>query len=287
MLIAGSVRRIEVAGRGMALYSAGSIGPAVVLISGGGMPAAFAAPLQERIATFSRVVSYDRAGLGDSEPASQSLSFDAHAQHLHELLAAQESGPHILVAESVGGLVARSFCRQFPQAVAGLVLVDAAEEEHVFRNLDCLLRSGRQQMVSIRVLRSLGLLGPLMSRALPPSFTTEQRRRVSRIVGSASHWDAALREPDAYSAVLPEQRLAGGFGSHRRLPLTVIAHGKPFRGPLAPLERGWREGQHRLAGLSERSRFIVAERCGHGIAQEDPDLVAGEVRLMRDQLGLG
>ena len=39
-----------------------------------------------------------------------------------------------------------------------------------------------------------------------------------------------------------------------------------------------------MAALSSRARFVVADRCGHGIAQENPDLVAREVRLIREQL---
>ena len=91
-----------------------------------------------------------------------------------------------------------------------------------------------------------------------------------------------MQEADAYSMTPSERRAAHGFGTLGDLPLTIIAHGKPFRGPHARLEAGWREGQHRLAALSSRSRFVIAEHCGHTIAQEDPDLVADEVRRIRE-----
>lgn len=277
--------RIEVGGRALAFYAAGSGGPGVVLIAGGGMPAAFSAPLQARIAGFGRVLSYDRAGLGASDPAPRPLTFQEHARDLRDLLvAAGEPGPFIIVAESFGGLVARMFARAFPEAVAGLVLVDSAEEGHVFSRLDLLLASGRQQLAVVRLLRPIGLLGPLMSRSLPPSFDSEQRRHIARIVKRREHWTAAMQEAHAYSTTPEEQRVVGGFGRLDDFPLTVIAHGKPFRGPHAPLEEGWREGQQRLSALSGRSRFVVAERCGHGVAQEDPDLVAREVRSMREQV---
>lgn len=272
-------------GRKLHMVVSGVGGPTAVLIPGGGMSAAFSAPLQARIAAFGRVCSYDRAGLGESDPAPQSLTFEDHARDLRDLLAtAGEAGPFVLVAESFGGLVARAFARLFPGEVAGLVLVDSAEEQHVFASLDLLLASSRQQFAAVRLLRPLGLLGPLMSRGLPSSFDAQQRRRIARVVNRAQHWAAAMQEADAYLATPGDRRVAGGFGRLGDLPLTVIAHGKPFRGPHAPLEAGWREGQQRLAELSSRSRFVVAERCGHGIAQENPDLVAGEVRLMREPL---
>lgn len=249
------------------------------------MPAAFSAPLQARVSSFSRVLSYDRAGLGESDPATQPLTFEEHAQDLRNLLAAVgEPGPFILVAESFGGLVARAFTQRFPEAVAGMVLVDSAEEVHVFGRLDVLLRSARQQLALVRFLRPIGLLGPLMSRSLPRSFNVKQRRRVSAIVSRRQHWTAAIAEGDAYSTTPLELRVAAGFGALGDLPLTVIAHGKPFRGPHAPLEDGWREGQERLAALSRQAHFIVAQGCGHGIAQEDPDLVAHEIRSIQERI---
>ena len=157
--------------------------------------------------------SYDRAGLGGSDPAPEPLTFQDHAHDLKDLLAAaQEPDPFILVAESFGGLVARAFARDFPQAVAGMVLVDSAEEAHAFGRLDVLLPSARQQLAAVRLLRPIGLLGPLMSRMLPRSFDADQRRRISRIVRRREHWAAAMGEVRASSSTPEEQRAAGGFG---------------------------------------------------------------------------
>ena len=45
----------------------------------------------------------------------------------------------------------------------------------------------------------------------------------------------------------------GGVGSLGDMPLAVITHGQPFLGPFFILEKGWSEGQTRLAGLSTNS----------------------------------
>jgi pimeloyl-ACP methyl ester carboxylesterase len=44
------------------------------------------------------------------------------------LTAAREPGPYVLVAHSWGGLIARLFASQYPNEVAGLVLVDPGSE---------------------------------------------------------------------------------------------------------------------------------------------------------------
>jgi pimeloyl-ACP methyl ester carboxylesterase len=44
------------------------------------------------------------------------------------LTAAREPGPYVLVAHSWGGLIARLFASRYPNAVAGLVLVDPGSE---------------------------------------------------------------------------------------------------------------------------------------------------------------
>ena len=56
------------------------------------------------------------------------------AEELHTLLVnAAVPGPFILVAHSYGGFIVRWFAREYRDQVAGLVLVDTAEEGSIFR----------------------------------------------------------------------------------------------------------------------------------------------------------
>lgn len=91
-------------------------------------PAAFVKP--EAPGPFARVCTYDRAGLGWSDPAPRDWTQAAMAADLHALLAAsKEPGPYLIVAHSLGGLLARTYARTYPNGVAGLILLDAAPEE--------------------------------------------------------------------------------------------------------------------------------------------------------------
>ena len=86
--------------------------------------------VQPRIAQFSRVCSYDRAGLAWSESASTPRSMSALIEELRTLLdRTGEPPPYVLVGHSFGGLIIRAFARAYPTEIAGLVFVDPLHPE--------------------------------------------------------------------------------------------------------------------------------------------------------------
>jgi pimeloyl-ACP methyl ester carboxylesterase len=276
-------RLVDVGGRRLHLVSQGEGAIPVVLVAGGGGPAVTVWPLQRRIAEFARVCSYDRAGLGWSDLSPAALSFDDQARDLRTLLAgAGEPGPYLLVGASLGGLIARAFATLFPDDVAGMVLVDAVEEQHVFAKLGRLSAGGRRQLVLMRLLAPLGLLRVLVRREARRFAPADDAAAFTALYLQPSYQDALQREVQAYALTPDARRVAGGFGSLHDLPLTVIAHDKPFPDPV--IEDGWDAAQERLAALSSRGRLVVATGDGHNIAGENPALVADEVRAILETL---
>jgi pimeloyl-ACP methyl ester carboxylesterase len=84
--------------------------------------------VQPAIARSVRVCSYDRAGIGQSAPAPtrQHRTAQTQVHELHELLRlARISPPYVVVGHSWGGLLARLFAHDYPNATVGVVLVDA------------------------------------------------------------------------------------------------------------------------------------------------------------------
>src|SRR5687768_4324325 len=86
---------------------------------------------QPAVAEFTRVIAYDRAGLGISDPAPAEARTSAQiARELHRALrVAGVRPPYVLVGSSAGGFHIRLFAHQFPEEVVGLVLVDPAAED--------------------------------------------------------------------------------------------------------------------------------------------------------------
>jgi len=234
---AGEHRRLPLGDRHLAVESDGEAGtsPTVILIAGGGRTSEDWAKVQPIVASFTRVCSYDRAGLGDSDRTSKLQSVGEIVEDLHALLqAAHESGPYILVAHSIAGIYARGFETRFRTETAGLVFVDSSHEEQVMR---------QQELFNPKV----------------PA-------------------PVALVERQGFF-VQPAQRLDW----QTDVPIVVLSHGKSLTGQIddsqvQAWEREWRELQQDLAARSPRGQFVVAERSGHFIQLDQPELVIQAIR---------
>jgi pimeloyl-ACP methyl ester carboxylesterase len=103
--------------------------PVVVFESGMGDGTDSWEKVQPEISKTTRTISYDRPGLGKSDPAPQLHDLNQSADELHVLLLKSASvPPYILVGHSMGGLIVRVFAYRYPNETAGIVLVDPADE---------------------------------------------------------------------------------------------------------------------------------------------------------------
>lgn len=113
-------------------------GPAVILEAGLFRDSTDWREVQPVVARFTQVCSYDREGLGKSQvdkgAKPETECADVQVEDLHDLLsAAHVAPPYILVGHSAGGIHVRRFTRDYPTEVVGLVFVDSAHEEQVWR----------------------------------------------------------------------------------------------------------------------------------------------------------
>jgi pimeloyl-ACP methyl ester carboxylesterase len=86
--------------------------------------------VQTQLAPMGRVVAYDRAGLGWSEPGPGPRDAQQSAGELHTALQnAGIPGPYVVVGHSYGELVVRAFTDLYADEVVGMVLVDASHPD--------------------------------------------------------------------------------------------------------------------------------------------------------------
>ena len=108
----------------------GERGPIVILDAGLGDVSASWESIAAEVSPFARVLTYDRAGLGRSDPAPTPRTCkDMIADLRHLLVAANLHPPYILLAHSWSGINARYFANEYPDEIAGMVVVDAVHED--------------------------------------------------------------------------------------------------------------------------------------------------------------
>ena len=145
-------------GRRLYLECRGSGRPTVMLEAGTGdrgsiwtePPVGPGRAVLPAVARFTRVCAYDRPGtyrypdtLSRSDPVAMPRTARDIVRDLHALLrAAGAPRPFVLAGHSFGGMVARLYATNHPGAVAGLVSIDAQNEDYADR-LEAAVAPGR------------------------------------------------------------------------------------------------------------------------------------------------
>jgi pimeloyl-ACP methyl ester carboxylesterase len=249
-------RLFDVGGRRMALYEAGQGTPAVVLEMGLGMGGGYFEDIARSVSAFARVVWYDRAGLGQSDPEPKPRTIADLAGDLHKLLhAAQIPVPYVLAGHSMGGITARFYQRRYPAEVAALVLIDSAHEAQ------------RERFLAV----------------LPPETPGEPPAVAQYRAALRSAWADPMANSEGIDNIA-NTVLMGHRADLGDLPLVVLSRGRGQASDGFPTalaeekERAWREMQCELASLSSRSAHLIAERSGHLINQDEPEMVVEAIR---------
>jgi pimeloyl-ACP methyl ester carboxylesterase len=251
---------VEVDGHQMHIYCTGEGSPTVILDAGA---VALSAWVQPAISQSTRVCAYDRAGYGWSEPGPEPRDAQSLATELHTLLdEIRVEPPYVMVGHSFGGIYVRVFRSQYPDEVAGMVLLDATHPDNWDR-----------QGESVETLQSAASVAPVLSRVgLMRLFTSTQNfdlpeaenAALKANMSSNQYWDAQLADSSAMPASLEQGRLAGELGD---LPLVVLSAITYPEGQGRDTERSL---QAELAGLSTNSIYQEIAGAGHITLLTDP-----------------
>jgi pimeloyl-ACP methyl ester carboxylesterase len=268
---------IDVGELKMHIDCTGDGSPAVILDSGLGDTFLSWRKVQPEIARFTRVCSYDRAGIGYSGSSSRPRTSEVIAQELHALLRAAEiAPPYILVGHSMGGYDVRLYASLYRNEVAGMVLVDASHPDQDNRfppELKNMEGSWQREAEFLAYTMPFGiprLIGLCdedpVQRAAECNFQTARE---------------GVAELKAFPESAAQTAATGSFGD---MPLAVLSHDpeKPsteLPADLAkPTNDAWEKMQEELSHLSTRGTQSIAKNGAHYIQNDRPDAVIDAIR---------
>jgi pimeloyl-ACP methyl ester carboxylesterase len=260
------VHDIDVGGRTLSLACVGptdSGRPTVVFETGLGGDRGVWADVMTTLQETDRGCSYDRAGLGLSEPAPKPRTTGDQVEDLHSLLAAAGlKPPYILVGHSSGGWNVMVYGDKYPDDVSGVVMVDV-----------------RPPAFSERT-----------AAALPPKSAAEPE--AIQQARSEEAWEKdPSRNPEGIDLIrsAAEAGASKGFGDRPLVVLTAGDRAGLTEGLPAPLAKEfdsiWMELQTGLVGLSTKGSQQVVAGATHDMPFEKPDVIVDAIREVLDGSG--
>jgi pimeloyl-ACP methyl ester carboxylesterase len=281
-LMPSDVRRGELlrGSRTLRWVEAGSGGPSVVFDASLGEPGSLAwAGVMPLVAARTRVVAYDRAGIGVSDPVSP-LTLDAQIGDLTAVLRHAGNGPAVVVGHSWGGLLAQLAALDHPGLVAGLVLVDPAEERYLASLPPEELRQGITFGEAILAQHASGELAATV-RDTFDGFArrlTEDPQLQTLILDAhvwcyANQWQAGMVR-DEHRLVAESLASIGQRRTGRALPDVPVVIFSATTGRPAPEREMWTTCHADLAASIPGARHIVLADTGHAVNQERPAEIA-------------
>ncbi len=275
---------VDIGGYKLHIHCQGQGTPAVILDSGLGDSYISWRRVQPEIAKFTRVCSYDRAGLGYSDSSPNPRTSKVIAEELHKLLygySVDIMGPVILVGHSMGGYDVRLYASLYRDQVAAMVLVDASHPDQENR-FPPAMKDMRGTW-----LRETEFLEFTMPFGIPRLLDLCDPDPVIRAAECNFHTTrAAVAEMKAFSESAAQTAATGPFGD---LPLAVLSHDpdKPSSDLPADLAKptndAWEKMQEELARLSTRGTQEIAKNSSHYIQLDRPEIVIAAVRKVVDE----
>jgi pimeloyl-ACP methyl ester carboxylesterase len=252
-----------------------------------------------------RVCSYDRSGLAWSDlgPVPRTMRQDVFELHIL-LQKANVKGPFILVGHSIGGLLARLYAQKYPDNVFGIILLDSTTDdtELFFQGK---ITSIRESAVGKTVPDPRTLKDGYPQ---PPTDEDVKQAQFNREVFGAPKIDPPFdklpaeiqkirlwalnnekmyaKGDDFWAEELNEMYEERRHGQYLlgNTPLLIIIPTREMERPGNIPEEEWkkylenkRQKKLNLATLSSNSKIIFADKSGHHVQLDQPELVVAAI----------
>jgi pimeloyl-ACP methyl ester carboxylesterase len=267
---------VDVGGYRVHLYCTGTGSPTVVIVGAGysfdwGL-------VQSEIEKSTQVCSYDHSGIGWSDDGPKD-SCALRADEVHAALKnAGIKAPYVLVGHSLGALVARIYAGKYPEEVAGLVFVDHAISFGPIGTVHAGLVVGTPNGVIKG--SSDGASAPSAPLVAGKVFGLEDDPKFSKL---------SAEDQELHRWFMGKQRDQKTLqANHEMMPqcftdadAIVAKHDHPLGdNPVVDVDTPSSAGaevQKTLLSLSRNSKELLAEKSGHFIIIDRPDVVVNAI----------
>jgi pimeloyl-ACP methyl ester carboxylesterase len=253
------VADVDIGGRTLSLACVGPTDtgrPTVIFETGLGGDRGVWADVMTALMATDRGCSYDRAGLGLSQPAPKPRTTNDQVDDLHALIAAAKlEPPFVFVGHSSGGWNVMVYGDRYPDDVSGVVMVDVRPPAFSERS----------------------------AVALPPEAANEPE--ALHQARAETDWEKdPSRNPEGLDLIesAAQASASGGFGGRPLVVLTAGDRAAVTEGlPTAvadDLDAIWMELQTQLVGLSTKGRQVIVPDATHDMPFEKPDVIVGAIK---------
>jgi pimeloyl-ACP methyl ester carboxylesterase len=279
---------VTVDGKQLHIECTGQGSPAVVLEAASSAPWSEWRLVQPQLSQVTRVCSYDRPGHGWSPPSNDVRDAKAIVRDLRGLLDSAGVGrPFVLVGHSAGGLYVREYAIEHPEDIAGIALIEASSPQQIdelpgFRaSYEEEKRDAHDDLWKDRARVWTGWERLAGHCSVSPSKTIQGKW--------VAQYEAMACRPgyvDTDEIELPYFELSSKESARLKtlgeVPLLVISRDVSFHADeQSPRGRSqlpvWDREQEQEKALSHKSWCVVAERSGHMINNDRPDVIVREV----------
>lgn len=263
-----------------------------------------------KLASYGRVLLYDRAGYGQSTKSSLERTPQNIAEERKKLIDHLGIEKNIvLIGHSQGGLYAVQFAILYPEKVRGMILLDPATPfDGEFRSVLSIKefrQSGVDKTGPLKVAQYITAAGmgfmlkPLLRKGVPfcyHEFDPEAKEYLLRSLTAGNTYRTALAEYSFSHSDIDTKDIAGAVseGALGDMAIKVLTHSAPVyteelmrygsldRETAEKIDSIWQGIMCRYMQLSKRSEHVTAKNSGHYIHLTDEKLLLDTASSMAE-----
>jgi pimeloyl-ACP methyl ester carboxylesterase len=252
--------------------------PVIVFESGHGTPMGHWERVLDGVSKLAPLITYDRPGIGESEPDNEMPTIKNVADKLIKILNHLKiEPPYVLVGHSLGGAYVRGFAVYYPEMLAGLIIIDPADFTE-----DKINRRVYYEEIGMSKERVDEMMQAIYYG--PPNLTVPQSiQEESQVLGELRESEFKEIKQTPLPKDLPVHILTGGrFDMPERMRSKEFDEEAVFRVKMRNRVARWTD----VIQSVDKGMLFYSGDAGHFVHYDDPELLISSVRIVLQDYGM-